>query len=293
MRERGSLSGYLDNIKRIKFLDLLDVKSKNYQSVSETKRMPRVGYVADEISNYLMLGSYYEQEDLDSIFEFLESRMGFRPGGLAIDMGANIGNHSLYLSNLFDKVLCFEPHPDTFSLLEINTRDIKGVTCINFGLAEVERSQTFYELGGNMGASSLTPLQDYRSSVEIKLKTFDSFAEEIEKVTLIKIDVEGHELEALKGSKNCIKRDSPVILIERTAFESSYEKSNGSLSWLESQGYTFYWLEAESESRGTIQQIIWLIKRWTVGHEVEWRNGWPPEKRISLVVAVRDKDANS
>jgi FkbM family methyltransferase len=285
MKERGSVSGYIRNIRRMKFLDLLESRSRNYQSVSKEKPMPRVGYVADEISNYLLLGSYYEQEDLDSIFEFLRSKFRYTPKGLAIDMGANIGNHSLYLSNLFDKVMSFEPHPDTYSLLQINTRDTKGITCHNFGLADVEKSQLLYEQGGNMGASSLAPLNDSKDSIEIKLKTFDSLI--TEKVSLIKIDVEGHELEALAGSEKCIKRDSPIILIERTTFDSSYTRSNDSLRWLQSKGYRLYWPESESESRGGIHRIIWLIKRWTVGHEVLWRDGWPPEKRISLVVAVK------
>ena len=236
----------------------------------------------------MLLGSYYEQDELDSIFEFLQIKFGYNPKGLAIDMGANIGNHSLYLSNLFDKVISFEPHPDTFKLLEINTRDSKGITCLNFGLADVEKFQLLYEQGGNMGASSLAALSDQKSSIEIRLRKFDSLIKDIEQVSLIKIDVEGHELEALVGSYECIKRDSPIILIERTAFDSSYTRSNYSLRWLESKGYRLYWPESQSESRGGIHRIIWLIKRWTVGHEILWRDGWPPEKRISLVVAVKD-----
>jgi FkbM family methyltransferase len=293
MRERGSIDGFIRNKKRINFLDLLGKHSRNYQSLSKKQPMPRVGYVADEISNYLMLGSYYEQEDLDAIFEFLESKFGFRPSGLAVDMGANIGNHSLYLSNLFDKVMSFEPHPDSFALLKINTRATKGITCLNFGVTDIEKTQTLYDLSGNMGASSLTPLQDSRSSVKIQLRTFDSFAQEIERVSLMKIDVEGHELEALIGSENCINRDSPIVLLERTAFEASYDKSNESLKWLQSRGYVFYWLESETESRGGIHRLIWLIKRWTIGHEVIWKDGWPPEKRISLVVAVRRSSPSS
>ena len=45
--------------------------------------------------------------------------------GTVLDIGANIGNHSLFFSNYFYKVLSFEPHPKIFKVLAINTEDKK------------------------------------------------------------------------------------------------------------------------------------------------------------------------
>ena len=74
----------------------------------------------DHIGHKINLDGVYERNELDFLFEWLATHSPDVFNGTAIDIGANIGNHSLYLSNYFEKVVSFEPHPRTFKLLEIN-----------------------------------------------------------------------------------------------------------------------------------------------------------------------------
>ena len=53
-----------------------------------------------------------------------------------LDIGANIGNHSLFFSNYFAKCISFEPNPRTFSVLEINSRLVENIIPMNIGLSD-------------------------------------------------------------------------------------------------------------------------------------------------------------
>jgi FkbM family methyltransferase len=289
MRQRGSIGQYLKARNLQRFLRGLSDFSFNYRRGVKQENLPKAGFIGDHITNALILGRFYEQDILEEIFKFLGSRFGFFGGGIAIDAGANIGNHSLWFSRFFPKVLSFEPHPDTFSLLSINTRTEKKITAYNFGLAESNKSIKLFEIDGNMGANTIFGSHESQPGVEVEVRVLDSFVKGLDRVSLLKIDVEGYELEVLQGSEGLVRRDSPFILIERTSFGGSYSKSDKALEWLVAHEYEFHWQELESLDRRPVGYLIYLIKRWTVGHEqsAKWVSGWPPNQNISLLVASK------
>lgn len=160
----------------------------------------------------LLEDRYFEDEYL----YFVKRHFGKKiQGGCVLDIGANIGNHTLYFAKECgaEKVYAFEPIKDTYGILEQNVKinDLKDrVVLVNKGVgvcagkASIER----YDVD-NIGATSLK--NDLNGEIEIC--SIDELAIS-EKISLIKIDVEGHEKEVIQGAIETIKTSLPSIMVE-------------------------------------------------------------------------------
>ncbi|NDP47669.1 MAG: FkbM family methyltransferase [Sulfuriferula multivorans] len=178
---------------------------------------PQVAIFAfDHIGIQINLRGVYEREELTSTLDWLSKSKLIR--GCALDIGANIGNHSLFFARYYEQVLSFEPNPRTYKLLEYNASLANNIRSFCLGLSDHDGKATLNTDPANIGASSLTERPGQQSTLhqEIELKTLDSI-DAIQALTigLIKIDVEGHELEVLEGGKELIKRARPLILFEQ------------------------------------------------------------------------------
>ena len=136
---------------------------------------------------------------------------------VALDIGANIGTHTIYLSDYFGKVHAFEPQTSVYKLLDSNIKLNKctNIHAHNFGLGS---SNTFahmekYDLTkpNNQGAIGIDKT-GLSGGEKIQVRVLDELG--ITNIGFIKIDVEGYELDVLKGGINTIKRSKPVIIIE-------------------------------------------------------------------------------
>jgi FkbM family methyltransferase len=128
-----------------------------------------------------------------------------------LDIGANIGNHSVYFANYFDyeSIISFEPIPANYELLKKNMAPYDRIGLSNFAVS----SSTMGNLlmvwkRDNYGASNINEGGYIKvMSVSIDRLMFTD-------VTLMKIDVEGHEPEVIEGANETIIRCRPLILIE-------------------------------------------------------------------------------
>lgn len=125
------------------------------------------------------------------------------------DVGGNFGQSALRFSRAFPqaRIFTFEPVPDSFRKLVANIAGRGGIEAFNHGFGDVPGSfkiQIQPNAGGNTLIGSKSPL----GSVEIRLETLDAFASEngIELIDLLKIDVEGYELQVLRGAAGLLKR---------------------------------------------------------------------------------------
>ncbi|MCQ2739648.1 MAG: FkbM family methyltransferase [bacterium] len=132
-----------------------------------------------------------------------------------IDIGANIGSHTVYwaIERKAKRIYSFEPLPDTFDILQTNIQLNllnKIVKLYNVGLSDEECRQDINHYDeGNIGNTIFAK----KKGGGFIFKPLDSFCIK-EKVDLIKIDVEGAEVEVLVGAKNTILLSHPVIVIE-------------------------------------------------------------------------------
>ena len=126
-----------------------------------------------------------------------------------IDIGANLGNHAIYFANFLEykEILCFEPVPDNFKLLELNVTYPK-TKIFPIALSDKKTTLKMTPNRRNMGASMV----EENGTLDVEAITLDSL--NLKDVTLLKIDVERHEPFVLAGAKETIDRCHPLILIE-------------------------------------------------------------------------------
>ena len=134
--------------------------------------------------------------------------------GLVLDIGANIGNHTIFfLTKKAKKVFSFEPVKDTFDILkkniEINNFQNK-VHLFNAGVGQTKGKAILkYYNSKNIGMSQLCSDQNG----DIPIISIDELNID-EKINFIKIDVEGFEADVIKGMTETLKRNKPLVMIE-------------------------------------------------------------------------------
>lgn len=157
--------------------------------------------------------NFYEIETLNSIFKQNDSYSLKK--GLLLDIGSNIGNHTLYFfqNNLIQTAYCFEPVQDTFQILQkniyINNLQNK-VKLFNVGVGESQGTAQIASYSiSNTGSSQLK----ISNKGDIPIIAIDNIDFE-QNISLVKIDVEGFELSVIKGMLNTLKTHKPLIFIE-------------------------------------------------------------------------------
>lgn len=173
----------------------------------------------------IYLHGYYdiELEELKYILRRVKGDTFF------FDIGSNFGYYSVQvgqrLKKAKGKIYAFEPVPDIYEWLKMNVslNNLSDrIECFNLAISnengqrDINVSTSF-----NTGMSSLvySPVYNDRKQVEtinVPIKTFDSFVKEyeIENIDIIKIDIEGGELEALYGMKDTLANSKPELLVE-------------------------------------------------------------------------------
>jgi FkbM family methyltransferase len=150
-----------------------------------------------------------------------------RPGALVIDVGANFGHYALTAANAIGPeglVVAFEPHPEPFALLAANRKMLPqdNLLAVQAGLGAFDGSMEIYTDTANPGGHSFYDWhlrETDGSSHPVPIQTLDSFLSERvhdRAVSVIKIDVQGFEMEVLRGAARTIERYQPAVLCEVT-----------------------------------------------------------------------------
>jgi FkbM family methyltransferase len=205
----------------------------------------------------LMINQFgvYEGEELELAFEFLAPLHARFKNRTALDIGANIGNHALYFSNYFANVHAFEPNPRTFDLLSFNAKLVDNVRCHKFGLSDKSGSANLIQDDKNVGASFIGGNSGNTGkkakATRIQLRRLDSVRNQIGDVALMKIDVEGMELDVLKGASALLKSSRPLIFFE--ILETDFIDGNcRSIEFLKDFGYAICWIDKGGAASGSI-----------------------------------------
>lgn len=169
----------------------------------------------DYIGRKIRQQGIYEQ----SVLRFLVPLLERMKGPVVLDIGANIGNHTLALSTSSSAIYAFEPTPEIFRLLSENIaqNNLAGVRAINKGLSDHNGQASIHiHRSGNLGATSLYQRAEGTEEMTVDLVRGDDIVAElgIEQVDFIKLDVEGHEPNVLNGLAGTLARCRPLIMME-------------------------------------------------------------------------------
>ena len=201
----------------------------------------------DHIGLKINLDGRYENDMLIVLKEFIKKRIPNSNNFSLIDIGANIGNHSIFFSDFFRKIYAFEPNPLTYEILKLNSKFAtkKGnIIPYKIGLSNKNGKVHFKVNHTNLGRSAIVnfnkDISHSKDIIEIKVNCADKIKslEDID-IGCIKIDVEGHEIEALMGAEEIIKKNKPIIIFEQAKIEF-YDGSSKAINYLKNIGYSFY-----------------------------------------------------
>lgn len=197
----------------------------------------------------------YEKGTLHLIEELL------KPGDCFVDVGANIGLMSVFASQCVGqtgKVIAFEAHPQTYDLLKYNIELNKAANIepYAFALGDAQSTAVIYDNWDiNRGGASLVIRNEGSQGHEVEVRTLDELLPDVDP-KLIKVDVEGFELQVLKGARNIIAAARPALIVEFSALRDNRYDNFELIDFIESFGfYGLYKLAGTKERKSELVKI--------------------------------------
>jgi FkbM family methyltransferase len=192
---------------------------------------PKDQYVGRSFKEY----GQFSQGELDLFIQFISA------GAVVLDIGANIGAHTVPLAQLVGSggvVVAFEPQPVLHQILSANLvlNNIPNVLTYAMALGNCEGECLIpvldYSAPGNFGGIGMDMVEEGEAVPMGKLDDFH-----LDRVDFIKLDVEGFESKVLEGAAETIARCRPIMYIENDRPESSAEL----IQRLFDMGYRLWW----------------------------------------------------
>ncbi|WP_036891892.1 MULTISPECIES: FkbM family methyltransferase [Prochlorococcus] len=217
-----------------------------------------IGYLYDEITWSVLIDGEYERENILTALEFLRNKnVNFH---LFVDVGANIGTTTLSVNTLFSNVIAIEANPKTFAVLQLNTSDIKNVELINKAVSNLKSNREMYFHDAGYAGATLVE-NDYganlaRNKINVDVTTLDDILSDISsKSIIIKMDIEGEELNALIGAKRVVDLLRPIFILEINKREIE-NGTSATFDYLKKLGYSFYNVQRNYSGRNPLLRII-------------------------------------
>jgi FkbM family methyltransferase len=147
-------------------------------------------------------------------------RATLRAGDAFLDGGANIGVFTLVAASTVGphgKVLACEPSPETVKLLRRNVElnNFDWVDLRQVALAERSGQMSFLSFEPGSGFSSFAPAAKANATQhQVRVVTLDELTDGVSTLKLVKLDIEGAEVRALRGARHLLRTQRPVLIIE-------------------------------------------------------------------------------
>lgn len=176
---------------------------------------------SDDVGRTILISRRSEWEP--EVWEEIESTLAI--GAIFLDVGAHIGYDTLKAAvrvGPTGRVVAFEPNPRTVSLLTDNVAasQANNVVVAPIACTDVEQELTLFDAtaGGNSGSSSLSAENagSARQAYTVRGRPIDDVVMELglQRLDVLKADVEGAELLVIRGARNTLKRFQPKLVLE-------------------------------------------------------------------------------
>ena len=165
----------------------------------------------------LTISHYGTYEELEA--KIMEEKI--KVGSIVVDVGANIGLHTLNMARIVGntgQVFAFEPDPSNFEILRKNVKinNYQNIILEEKAVGDKHGRVTLYQ-SDNPGNHRLFPqTKQTKGEVEVELTSLDKYfidSNLAEKINFIKIDVEGLEFSVLNGMKNILKNNKKIKIL--------------------------------------------------------------------------------
>jgi len=188
-----------------------------------------------------MFGEYCHAE-IDIIKTYITEVPEMQEMAVYVDVGTNIGYHAVGVHKVTGcNVIGMEPNPKHFAVASYNSKDYGKVQIINAGASATDGEFKMKDFDpnneGNYGDIHKS------DSGELTIKTIAIDNLNLNRATVMKYDVEGHEYEALLGSEKTISKNRPVIMYE--AME--WDVWNKCYDFLDERKYKQYWVACKTK----------------------------------------------
>ena len=201
----------------------------------------------DGIAAELAVDKMHEPYGTEILLSIIQDNM------TVVDLGANIGYYVLQQAthkNL-EKIIAIEPNPVSFECLKknIDLNNLKNVDTYNIAISDTDGTCPFY-ISKISNICSITPKTDYEKIISVPVTKLDSFVKKykIKNVDLVRMDIEGHEVHAIRGMLNTLKTKKPWICMEYHSPMIDDKQRNELIQMLddveyELKAYTFRWVD--------------------------------------------------
>lgn len=213
------------------------IETSGYNAVARWK----YGYLVYN-KNDIFIGRAVEKYGEFSESEVDLFRQLCRPGDIVVEIGANIGTHTVALANLVGdqgRVYAFEPQRIIYYTLCANVaiNSIDNVECFNLAAGASDGFVLIpnirYDQPGNYGGVEVAKFQQGQRVPLVQL----DHCIEVPSLKLLKIDVEGMEGEVIAGAEQLISLHKPVLYVENDRLD----KSRALIELIRSLDYRMYW----------------------------------------------------
>ncbi len=205
-----------------------------------------LGNLNNNIDYNIYFYGAFEKPLLNFLSDAMQSFVAGEKTGVFVDIGANVGQHSLYMSRCSAQVHAFEPYSPVRNRLveQISHNSIDNIQVHPLGLSNENTSLPFFAPTGNnagIGSFDASSVEKGNKQIgELELIRGDDFFNTVnpERIDLIKIDVEGFEKPALEGLQKTLRKYRPLIVCEITYGKALSIQSRDEILQLLPENYT-------------------------------------------------------
>ena len=201
----------------------------------------------------LSVSHYGTYEELEA--KIMEEKI--ETGNIVVDIGANIGLHTLNMARIVGntgQVFAFEPDPSNFEILKKNVKinNYKNIILEQKAVGDKHGRATLYQSDNPINHRIFPQIERATNQVQVELTNLDNYfdSDMIDKINFIKIDVEGMEFGVLKGMKNILKNNKKIkILFEfvpKDTIEAGFIPIE-LLDYLTSNGFKLYCMDEKTK----------------------------------------------
>ena len=203
----------------------------------------------------LAISHYGTYEELEA--KIMEEKI--KVGNIVVDVGANIGLHTLNMARIVGntgRVFAFEPEPSNFKILKKNVKinNYQNIILEQKAIGDKHGKITLYQSGSNPGKHRIFPqTKDATGQVQVDYTSLDKYfidSNLVDKINFIKIDVEGLEFGVLKGMENILNKSKKIKILFEMMPENTIEAGFAPielLNYLTSHDFKIYCIDEKTK----------------------------------------------